>query len=245
MGNKKSKPTIVPIKEQQFALCIVNPQKDFFKNGSFELKNAEDIIGPINKLRFYCYKYMPTIFSQIFHPKMHISFASTHNALPFELKSTQLELIDGTLVRVHQKLYPDFCVQGTRGCELHNDLIQLHSDRIFRIGTIINIPTYSAFGDEQIGRNEDSGVHDWLKTKQITDLVIIGIGIDTYVYNTALDASIYGFNVHIILSCVTGFENPDILLALAHMKEMKNITFYEDVDVFYEICIKKLKNKNN
>jgi nicotinamidase/pyrazinamidase len=70
--------------------------------------------------------------------------------------------------------------------------------------------------------------------KKITDIVIVGLATDYCVYNTVLDANNCGFVVHLILSCIRGIDNNSTKIALDHMKTLKGVILYDDVDDFYE-----------
>jgi nicotinamidase/pyrazinamidase len=221
MGNNKSNNKIVSKIQQNFALGIIDPQNDFFKGGNLVIKDAEQIIGPINKLRFLCYDYMYTFFSQMYHPQKHMSFASTYNEKPFISKNLTLIMNDNTKIVVEQTLWPNYCIQGTEGCQIHKDIIFLKNDKLFKKGTMINVESYSAFGDEYMGHYEDTKLKNWLIKKKITDIVIVGLATDYCVYNTVLDANNCGFVVHLILSCIRGINENSTKIALDHMKTIK------------------------
>jgi nicotinamidase/pyrazinamidase len=108
---------------------------------------------------------MYTFFSQDYHPYKHMSFASTHNEKPFIFKNLTL-VMDDTQIDVEQKLYPNHCVQGTVGCQIHKDIIFLKNDKLFKKGTLINVESYSAFGDEFMGQYEDTKLKQWLIKKK-------------------------------------------------------------------------------
>ena len=230
MGNNKSKIHT----EKKFILGIINPQNDFFKGGSLEVPNAEDIIGPINKLRFLCYDYMNTFISQDYHPPNHMSFASTYNEKPFTNKKLSI-VIKNDKLEINQTLWPNHCVQNTDGSNFHKDLIVIDEDQVVRKGANKNVESYSAFGDDNHGKYEDTGLYDFLKSKGITDIVIVGVATDYCVYNTVLDTYFYGFNVHLILSCIRGVAVDTTTKAINHMKELRNVTFYDNVEEFYKV----------
>ncbi len=144
MGNKQTK-KINPKKINKFALGIINVQNDFFKCGTIPIKNAEEIIGPINKLRFYCYDYMDTFFSHDCHPSNHISFASTHKVKPYDIITISSIMNDQTILTFDQKLFPDHCIENTNGYDLHKDIIKLKNDTIFIKGFFLKIEIFFAF----------------------------------------------------------------------------------------------------
>lgn len=60
-----------------------------------------------------------------YHPPGHISFATTH---PPHQPFTELEVTDIRGKRYAQMLWPDHCVQGTRGAEIDKE-IRVHLNR--------------------------------------------------------------------------------------------------------------------
>jgi len=227
MGNFNSK-KINPF-QNKYALGIIDVQNDFLKGGSLEVKDAEEILAPINKLRFLCNNYMPTFFSQDCHPHNHMSFASTYDKEPFTKKVIKLN--NGN--EVIQVLLPNHCVKNTFGCEIHKDLIITDSDVFFIKGMKKNIESYSAFGDEYIGQYEDSGLKEWLIKQKITDIIIVGLATDFCIYNTVLDANTCGFKVHLILSCIRPVNNENSIEAINHMYSLKDVIIYNDINNFY------------
>jgi len=242
MGNviNHNNKTVKPQNNTVFVLGIIDPQNDFFKDGSLAVINAEEIIGPINKLRFLCNNYMETFISQDYHPTDHMSFASTYNEKIFTKKNLELEMNNKDTINVVQTLWPDHCVAHTTGKNFHKDIIVLTEDKIFRKGTLQNVESYSAFGDAYFGKYENTKLREWLYSNEVTDIVIVGIATDYCVYNTILDAIYYGFSVHLILSCTRGVDPITTMEALVHVKK-QGVKTYNDVDDFYKY-LRSIKN---
>jgi len=219
--------------KNKFMLGIIDPQYDFFRGGALAVPDANDIIGPINQLRFVCQNYMGTFISQDYHPANHMSFGATHGKEPFTKNTIKLEMPDKTTKTIVQDMWPIHCVYETSGCDFHKDLILLNSDKIFRKGKLANVESYSAFGDEFSNKYENTGLNTWLKSNKITDIVLVGLATDYCVYNTAIDALINGYQVHIILSCVKGVTPDTTDKALNDMLD-KGIKFYDSVYEFIE-----------
>jgi len=55
---------------------------------------------------------------QDYHPKDHISFATTHAVEPF----TEKQVKDARGNEYAQTMWPDHCVQGTSGTEIESEL---------------------------------------------------------------------------------------------------------------------------
>ena len=232
MGNQNSRIVPTNSSNKKFVLAIIDVQNDFLSGGSLAIDDANSVIAPINKLRFMYFDHMNTFISQDYHDKNHMSFGETHNRENFKETDLHLQMEDGSYIDVKQTLWPTHCVKGTRGSELHRDLIVTKQDLIIRKGTKRNVESYSAFGDEFKGKYEKTELNDWLKSKNITDIILTGIATDYCVYNTALDARRNIYDVHLILSCTRGVAKDTTEKALKDMTE-KGVKMYETVDEFY------------
>jgi nicotinamidase/pyrazinamidase len=116
-------------------LIIVDVQNDFCPGGKLSVENGELIIPQINRLA-NCGQFDLIIATQDWHPENHISFATTHNSLPFEI--IQVGYGD-------QMLWPDHCVQGSQGAKFHPLLDEKNVHFIIRKGFRRSIDSYSAF----------------------------------------------------------------------------------------------------
>lgn len=245
MGNCIS-PKIYPTdikKGKQFVLGIIDVQNDFCLGGALAVDEADLIIGPINKLRFICFNYISTFISKDFHKLNHMSFAQTHNAENYKKLDLDLEMADGSIQKFNQTVWPVHCVENTYGSDNHRDLIVTKMDKIIYKGTLKNVESYSAFGDEFNGKYEKTSLENWLNTKNITDIILTGIATDYCVYYTALDAIRLGFTVHLIKSCTRGVTKEGTNKAINDMMS-KGVIFYENVDDFYDYWKKNVIHFN-
>ncbi len=127
-GSTKMKPTA------QDVLLVIDVQNCFTPGGSLAVKEGDQIIPLINRLAT---GFEHVVLTQDWHTPGHVSFASSHpGKKPFE--TTQLPY--GT-----QVLWPDHCVQGTPGADLHKDLRIPHAELIIRKGYRKQMDSYSAF----------------------------------------------------------------------------------------------------
>ena len=95
-------------------LLIVDVQNDFCKGGSLEVRSAEEIIPVINGLiDDFTSKGKTVVATMDWHPADHGSFASNSGGSIGEI---------GDLNGILQIWWPDHCVQGTTGAQLHPDL---------------------------------------------------------------------------------------------------------------------------
>ncbi len=167
------------------ALLIVDVQYDFLPGGALAVPDGDLVIPVINKLQ----KDFPLIVAtQDWHPADHGSFASAHEGKkPFDKT---------TLGGLEQILWPDHCVQGTRGAELADDLHMNAVESIFRKGLDPAIDSYSGFFDN--GRKKSTGLADYLRGKGIKTVYITGLAGDFCVAFTALDAIDEGFETFLV-----------------------------------------------
>lgn len=218
---------------KKFAIGCIDVQNDFCAGGSLAVTGANEAIADINKLIFALHRYFPIFHSQDYHPTNHMSFAATHpGKKEYEDVDLHLKMEDGSYLDVKQKLWPAHCAENSYGAQFHHTLIMTKNDKIIRKGTKENVESYSAFGDEFGGKYEKTELEYWLKSKNITDIILVGIATDYCVYNTAKDAIKLGLKVHLIMSCTKGVAENTTRNAL-HDMTMKGVLFYTDVDSLY------------
>lgn len=171
------------------ALIIIDIQNDFLPGGALEVANGDQIIDTVNMLQS---RYDLVVATQDWHPSNHKSFASQHP------DHNIFDLID--LNGLEQVLWPNHCVQGTRGAELADTLRQERIEAIFRKGIDPTIDSYSGFYDN--GRRKNTGLHGYLQNRDVTEVHICGLAADFCVYFTAMDALSLGYRT-VILSKAT------------------------------------------
>ncbi|MDX1627268.1 MAG: bifunctional nicotinamidase/pyrazinamidase [Fulvivirga sp.] len=162
-------------------LIIVDVQNDFTPGGSLEVPEGDQIIPVINQLQD---KFDLVIATQDWHPADHSSFASNHDDKePFD----QIEWKGQ-----EQTLWPDHCVQGSRGAQLHPDLDKNKIEAIFRKGMDTDIDSYSGFYDN--GHEKNTGLTGYLKERKAQDLYFCGLAADVCVQFSIKDALKEGFS---------------------------------------------------
>lgn len=167
------------------ALIVIDVQNDFCPGGTLAVAGGDEIVGGINALMP---EFDAVILTQDWHPAGHGSFASTHNAAPMSLT----EMPYGP-----QVLWPDHCVQGTEGAAFHPDLNTTRADLIIRKGYNPAIDSYSAFFEND--HTTPTGLEGYLRTREITDLTVVGLATDFCVAYSAIDAAKLGFAVRVDL----------------------------------------------
>jgi len=232
----------VKVSPTAFIIGIIDVQNDFCKDGALEVPDAEAIVAPINKLRFAYSKEMPTFITQDYHPENHMSFYTTHPGKTLHEQITYTTVVNDDSIKSNQTLWPKHCVVGTEGVELHRDLIVTKSDIIIKKGQNSEVESYSAFGDAFGNKYEKTLLQDILQSKNITDIVLVGLATDYCVYYTALDALRLGYNVHLILSCTRGVEKSTTAKAIDDLFN-KRVNVYETIDDFYIYYANSKKGK--
>ncbi|MFD1469143.1 bifunctional nicotinamidase/pyrazinamidase [Hymenobacter caeli] len=167
------------------ALLLIDVQNDFVPGGALAVPGGDAILAQLNALQS---KFELVVASQDWHPAGHRSFASAH---PGHAAFTEIEWLGRP-----QMLWPDHCVQGTPGAELHPALNTDRVEAIFRKGTDPAIDSYSAFFDN--GHRKATGLGAYLRGRGITRVYIAGLAADYCVYFTAKDALAEGFEAVVL-----------------------------------------------
>ncbi len=167
------------------ALLVIDVQYDFLPGGSLEVPEAEFVIEEINGI---LPQYSTVVVSQDWHPKHHISFASYHNKKPGET----VMLLGG----IEQRLWPDHCVQHTRGAQISEALKLPREYELIKKGQKVHMDGYSAFFDND--KQESTGLHNVLSRKKIQTLDVCGLALDVCVAATAFDAAALGYKTRVL-----------------------------------------------
>lgn len=167
--------------QQTDALIIVDVQNDFCEGGVFDLKGGNAIVEPINHLAG---AFSTVVLTQDFHPAAHSSFASSH---PGAEPLSMVEMPYGP-----QVLWPDHCIQGTKGADFHPDLNLDAAHLIIRKGCDPHLDSYSAFVEND--RTTKTGLDGYLKSRGVTRCFVCGIATDFCVAWSAIDSVEHGFD---------------------------------------------------
>ena len=169
------------------ALIVIDVQNDFCPNGALAVAGGDEIIARINAMME---DFDATILTQDWHPAGHSSFASSHTGkAPYSL----IDMPYGA-----QVLWPDHCIQGTKGAEFHSELHTASADMIIRKGFNPAIDSYSAFFEND--HKTPTGLEGYLRTRRITTLTMVGLATDFCVQYSALDAVRLGFDTTVLES---------------------------------------------
>jgi nicotinamidase/pyrazinamidase len=169
-------------------LVVVDVQNDFCPGGALAVPRGSDIISPISRL---ARQFAHVILTQDWHCPGHISFASSHpGRQPFET----INLSYGP-----QALWPDHCLQGTLGAQIHKSLQITHAELILRKGYHRAIDSYSAFFEND--RKTHTGLAGYLRERGFKRVFLAGLAYDFCVRYSAEDAHREGFAVFVVEDC--------------------------------------------
>ncbi|MGO4453265.1 isochorismatase family protein [Arthrobacter sp. RAF14] len=175
------------------ALIIVDVQNDFCEGGSLAVEGGAALAAAISEyLDDHGHLYDHVVATQDWHVDPGTHFSDDPD--------------------FHDS-WPPHCVAGTSGAELHHDLDQEFIEAIFRKGRFA--AAYSGFegllapedavstGDRQPGalpsEDEDGeSLDEWLRERDVEDIVVVGIATDHCVRATALDGVQAGYSVTVL-----------------------------------------------
>ena len=155
------------------ALVVVDFQNDFTPGGALAVRDGDAIAGRIEALA-RSGGYDLVVATRDWHPPDHGSFAAQGGP------------------------WPDHCVQGTPGAELHPALDRELVDVVVDKGQDHATEGYSGF--------EHTDLAELLRERSIDHVTVVGLATDYCVMNTALDALRNGFGVTVDASAVRPVE---------------------------------------
>jgi nicotinamidase/pyrazinamidase len=169
----------------QDVLVVIDVQNDFCPGGALAVPGGDLIIDAIHQAAL---KFEHILLTQDWHPTGHSSFASAHpGKQPFET----IELNYGM-----QTLWPDHCIQGSKGAEFHPALCLPQSELILRKGFRPQIDSYSAFFEND--RATPTGLGGYLDERNLMRVFLAGLAYDFCVGYSALDARRLGLSAVIL-----------------------------------------------
>jgi nicotinamidase/pyrazinamidase len=197
------------------ALIRVDLQNDFCVGGALAVQGADAaFIERCNALAARFRSAGATVVdTQDFHPAGHRSFASQHpGKAPFDV----VQFPYGP-----QVLWPDHCVQGTRGSDPHNALNTDLAHLVLRKGMRLNVDSYSAFYEND--KTTHTGLHGYLHGRDVRRVFVCGLAYDYCVGYTALDARKLAFAQVNVVSSHTRVIAADTTLAMNSALRAANI----------------------
>lgn len=174
-------------------LLIIDVQNDFCDGGALAVPDGDAVVDSINTLS---QQFETIVATQDWHPAGHSSFASVHEGRsPLE----QIEMPYGP-----QTLWPDHCIQGTRGAEFHPKLQLNTTQNIIRKGFRQPVDSYSAFFEND--HTTTTGLSGYLRARSIKRVFCVGLALDFCVRYSAEDARKEGFDTVVIERACRGIN---------------------------------------
>lgn len=177
---------ILSIDPDSDLLLVIDVQNDFCPGGALAVADGDAVVPAIASLMP---RFAHVAFTQDWHPPGHRSFASAHpGRMPYE--TVPFPYGD-------QTLWPDHCVQGTRGAAFRDGLDVRRAELIVRKGFRPEIDSYSAFFEND--RTTPTGLAGYLRERGFTRVVMCGLATDFCVAYSAVDARRQGFEATVLL----------------------------------------------
>jgi nicotinamidase/pyrazinamidase len=174
-------------------LIVTDVQNDFCPGGALAVTDGEAVIEVIHRI---APRFEHIVLTQDWHPSHHSSFASSHpGKQPFE----QIELSYGL-----QTLWPEHCIQDTKGAEFHPALHLPQAELLLRKGFDPQIDSYSAFFEND--RATPTGLAGYLEERDLTRVFFAGLAYDYCVGYSALDARRLGLPAFVLRDACRGID---------------------------------------
>jgi nicotinamidase/pyrazinamidase len=174
-------------------LLVVDVQNDFCAGGALAVPGGEQVAPVINRL---APSFEHVILTQDWHPRGHLSFASAHpGSQPYGVFQAPYG---------PQTLWPDHCVQGSRGAEFRSDLETARAELVLRKGFHPHIDSYSAFFEND--RTTPTGLCGYLIERGFRRVFLAGLAFDFCVLWTARDARRVGIEPVVFEDACRGID---------------------------------------
>ncbi len=182
------------------ALLLVDLQNDFCFNGALAVPEGDEVIKVANQaIHNFRRRNQPIIASLDWHPANHKSFAVNSGTQVGET---------GILNGLPQVWWPVHCVEKTQGAMLHQQLEKEYINKLFVKGCNCDVDSYSAFFDN--GKQNSTGLNEWLSGQKIERLTILGLATDYCVKYTVLDGLRLGYAIDVVIDGCRGVNlRPD------------------------------------
>ena len=160
---------------EESALIVVDVQNDFCPGGALPVPEGDKVVSVINKyIEKFELRGSLVIATRDWHPKNHISFRSQGG------------------------IWPEHCVQNTRGAEFHPSLRLPKKVIVISKTDKPDKEAYSGF--------QGTDLDTILRENTIRELFIGGLATDYCVKNTVLDGLTKGYKVYLLVDAIKGVE---------------------------------------
>ncbi|WP_029031350.1 bifunctional nicotinamidase/pyrazinamidase [Salinarimonas rosea] len=200
-----------PTLGEEDVLLAIDVQYDFLPGGALAVADGDGVIAPIDALaRRFASHRGHLVLTQDWHPPHHASFASSH---PGKAAFETIQMPYGP-----QVLWPDHCVQGSRGAEISRGLdCASAAELVIRKGFHKDVDSYSAF--READRHTHTGLAGYLRERGLKRVFCAGLATDFCVAWTALDARAEGFETVVVIdACRAIDQDGSLAKALADLE---------------------------
>lgn len=157
------------------ALLVVDPQIDFFPGGALPVSDGDAILPTVNRaLQVFTEAGRPIFVTRDWHPADHCSFSTEGGP------------------------WPEHCVKGTAGAELHPDLDLPPIFMVVQKATTSDREAYSDF--------EGTRLDEVLRAQGVERVVVCGLALEYCVRAACLDAVRAGFEAVLLIDGTRAVE---------------------------------------
>lgn len=174
------------------ALIIVDVQNDFCEGGSLAVPGGAAVAAEITSV-------LATGAWE------HVVATKDYHVDPGAHFSEHPDFVDS---------WPAHCVTGTPGADFHPALRTDKVEAVFHKGA--HAAAYSGFEGHT---TDGEGLADWLRSRDVTEVDVVGIATDHCVRATALDAAAAGFATTVLLDLTAGVAAATTTAALAQFTQ--------------------------
>lgn len=179
------------------ALLVIDLQNDFCPGGALAVAGGDEIVPIVNAI---AHRFTHVVLTQDWHPAAHISFASSHpGSHPYQTIDTPYGA---------QALWPDHCIQQSRGADFHSALNIPQAELILRKGITPQVDSYSAFQENDHATS--TGLAGYLRERGITRLFLCGLAYDFCVRFSAIDGTALDFECLVIEDATRAVNLPGV-----------------------------------
>lgn len=194
--------TPAPDTGRRWALAVVDVENDFCEGGSLAVQGGADVA---RRIRHHIEA----------HPRRWAARFATADRHPvgladhFAAEGTDPNYVD---------TWPAHCVAGTRGAELHPNLVSGTTESALFDVLVEKGQRSAAYSGFEGTTPDGLALADWLRARAIDGIEVCGIATDHCVRATAADALAEGFAVRVLTDLCVGIEDRAIAAALAGLE---------------------------
>ncbi|QES48458.1 nicotinamidase [Streptomyces venezuelae] len=168
------------------ALIVVDVQNDFCEGGSLAVPGGADVAAAITEL-----------IGQATPGYRHVVATRDHHIDPGSHFARPPAEPD------YETSWPVHCVAGTEGVGFHPNFAPAVASGA--VAAVFDKGAYDAAYSGFEGTDENgTGLTQWLRDREVTEVDVVGIATDHCVKATALDAARAGFRTHVLLDLTAG-----------------------------------------